>query len=56
MALDHEAVRKAYPSITVLDDSFVDYGLDSSGDKVSIVQLKVDEARTTINADYAKVK
>ena len=53
MGLDHEAVRKAYPSITILDDSFVNYGLDSSGNKVMIVQSNVDTARTTLNAEAA---
>ena len=56
MALDHQAIRKAYPSITTIDDSFVDYGLDKDGNKVSIVQSKIDAARTTLDADYAKVK
>ena len=56
MALDHDAIRKAYPSITTIDDTFVDYGLDNDGNKVSIVQSKIDAARTTLDADYAKVK
>mgnify|MGYP003135696716 CR=1 FL=1 len=56
MALDHEAIRKAYPSITILDDSFINYGLDSSGNKVTIVQSNVDAARTTLNAEAAAVK
>ena len=55
MGLDHEAVRKAYPSITILDDSFVNYGLDSSGNKVTIVQSNVDTARTTLNAEAAAI-
>ena len=53
--LDHEAVRKAYPSIVTLDDSFVDYGLDNSGQKVSIVQSKVDTARATLDAEAAAI-
>ena len=56
MELDHDAIRKAYPSITTIDDTFVDYGLDKDGNKVSIVQSKIDAARTTLDADYAKVK
>ena len=56
MGLDHEAIRKAYPSITILDDSFINYGLDSSGNKVTIVQSNVDTARTTLNAEAAAVK
>ena len=55
MSLDHEAIRKAYPSITTIDDSFVDYGLDASGNKVSIVQSNVDTARTTLNTEAAAI-
>ena len=55
MSLDHEAIRKAYPSIATIDDSFVDYGLDASGNKVSIVQSNVDTARTTLNTEAAAI-
>ena len=55
MILDHEAIRKAYPSITTIDDSFVDYGLDASGNKVTLVQSAIDTARTTLNAEAAKI-
>ena len=54
--LDHEAIRKAYPSIATIDDSFVDYGLDSSGNKVTIVQSNVDAARTTLDSEAAAIK
>ena len=47
--MDHFAIRKAYPNIVVTDDSFVDYGLDASGNKVSIVQSNVDAARVELN-------
>ena len=47
--MDHFAIRKAYPNIVVIDDSFVDYGLDASGNKVSIVQSNVDAARVELN-------
>ena len=47
--LDHQAILKAYPSITILDDSFVNYGLDSSGNKISIVQSDVDAARVELD-------
>ena len=53
--LDHDAIKKAYPSIVTIDDSFVDYGLDSSGEKVSIVQSKVDTARATLDAEAAAI-
>jgi len=49
--LDHNAIRKAYPSIAVLDDSFVNYGLDKDGKKISIQQTKVDKARTELNTE-----
>ena len=54
--MDFEAIIKAYPSITTIDDSFVDYGLDASGNKVSIVQSNVDAARVTLDAEAAAVK
>tara|TARA_B100000424_G_C22752332_1_gene406450 strand:- start:292 stop:594 length:303 start_codon:yes stop_codon:yes gene_type:complete len=49
MILDHLAIRKAYPTIVILDDSFVDYGLDKDGNKVSITQSNVDAARVELN-------
>ena len=53
--MDFQAIVKAYPSIVTLDDSFVDYGLDASGNKVSIVQSNVDAARTTLDAEAAAI-
>ena len=53
---DHDAIRKAYPNITVTDDSFVNYGLDASGNKVNIDQSNVDAARATIDAEYAALE
>jgi len=53
MSLDHKAIRKAYPSIVLLDDSFKTYGLDKDGNKVDIVQSNVDAARVELNKlDY----
>lgn len=49
MSLDHEAIRKAYPSIVNLDDSFKTYGLDKDGNKVNLVQSKIDTARTELD-------
>ena len=53
--MDFEAIVKAYPSITTIDDSFVNYGLDASGNKVSIVQSNVDAAGTEIDTEAAKI-
>ena len=53
MSLDHEAIRKAYPSIVILDDSFKTYGLDKDGNKVDIAQSNVDAARVELaKLDY----
>jgi len=53
MTLDHKAIRKAYPSIVTLDDSFKTYGLDKDGNKVNIVQSNVDAARVELaKSDY----
>ena len=49
MSIDIPALRKAYPSIVTFDESFVDYGLDASGNKVTIVQSNVDAARVELN-------
>ena len=56
MPLDHDAIRKAYPSITTIDDSFVNYGLDKDGNKITFTQSNVDAARTELNTEAAKVK
>ena len=55
MALDHEAIKKAYPSITTIDDSFVNYGLDKDGNKILFSQSNVDAARATLNAEAAAI-
>tara|TARA_R100000231_G_scaffold110900_1_gene82211 strand:+ start:451 stop:759 length:309 start_codon:yes stop_codon:yes gene_type:complete len=51
--MDFDAIIKAYPSIITLSEDFVNYGLDKDGNKVSIVQSKVDAARTTLDAEAA---
>jgi len=56
MSLDFKAIRKAYPSIVTVDDSFKDYGLDKDHNKVTIEQSKIDTARTELNAAAAAVK
>ena len=54
--MDFQAIVKAYRSIVTLDESFVNYGLDANGNKVSIVQSNVDAARVTLDAEAAAVK
>jgi len=54
MGLDHEAIRKAYSEVVMIDD---DAGaFDKDGKSVTLEQSKIDAARTTLNSEYAKVK
>ena len=47
MRLDHEAIYKAYPNVTTIHS--VNGTLDSDGNKVTVEQSKIDEARTELN-------
>ena len=53
MALDHEAIRKAYPNAVTIDDSAGAF--DASGNSVSLDQTKIDAARTTLNNEAAAI-
>ena len=50
MSLDHEAIRKAYPTAVTIDDSGVI--LDADNKSVTVEQSKIDTARATLNAEY----
>ena len=52
---DHNAIRKAYPSVAYIDDTSSQI-LDASGNTVSVDQSKIDAARTTLDAEAAAVK
>ena len=52
--LDHEAIRKAYPDAVTIDDGTGAF--DKDGKSITLEQSKIDAARVTLNADYAKVK
>jgi len=55
MALDHEAIYKAYAgTVVTIDDSVGAF--DASGNSVTLEQSKIDTARTTLNAEAAAVK
>ena len=55
MALDHEAIYKAYAGTVVsIDDSAGAF--DKDGKSVTLEQSKIDAARATLDADYAKIK
>jgi len=55
MTLDHEAIRKAYPTVTFIDDdgSVIQ---DAKGKNITVEQSKIDAARTELNTEAAKVK
>jgi len=54
MALDHEAIYKAYAGTVVsIDDSAGAF--DASGNSVSLDQSLVDAARTTLNTEAAAI-
>ena len=55
MALDHEAIYKAYAGTVVsIDDGAGAF--DINGASVSLDQTKIDSARATLNAEAAAVK
>ena len=55
MVLDHEAIYKAYAGTVVsIDDSAGAF--DKDGKSVTLVQSKIDTARTTLNTEAAAVK
>jgi len=52
MSLDHEAIRKAYPNVVLIDNdgSII---RDKSGNDVVVEQSKIDTARATLDAEAA---
>jgi len=54
MSLDHEAIRKAYPNAVAIDDSRGAF--DSSDNKITLEQSKIDTARTELNTAEAAIK
>tara|TARA_B000000609_G_C23980698_1_gene244310 strand:- start:115 stop:405 length:291 start_codon:yes stop_codon:yes gene_type:complete len=54
MSLDHEAIYKSYPTVNSIDDK--EGAFDKDGNKITLEQSKIDAARATLDADYAKVK
>ena len=52
--MDSKAIRKAYPNVVTVDS--IQGAFDSSGNKVTLEQSKIDTARTELNTAYAAVK
>jgi len=53
MSLDHEAIRKAYPSVVTIDDGAGAF--DASGNAISLTQSDIDAARVTLDAEAAAI-
>ena len=54
MGLDHEAIRKAYSEAVTIND--ITGAFDKDGKSIILEQSKIDDARATLDADYAKIK
>lgn len=54
MSLDHEAIRRAYPSVVSIDDGAGAF--DASGNSVSLNNSNVAAARVALDAEAAAVK
>ena len=53
MALDHEAIYKAYSDCVRIDDN---KAFKVDGSEITLVQSDIDAARATLNAEAAAVK
>ena len=51
--MDHEAIRKAYPNVCTIHDSMGAF--DKDGKTITLVQSKIDTARTTLDSEAAKI-
>ena len=54
MALDHEAIRRAYPNAVSIDDGHGAF--DKDGNKITLELSKINTARTDLNNEAAAVK
>ena len=52
--LDHDAIRKAYPDVGIINDETGAF--DKDGKSITLEQSKIDAARTTLDAEAAAVK
>ena len=53
--LDHDAIRKAYPNVTFINDTDLVIQ-DAEGKDVTVEQSKIDEARATLDAEFTATK
>lgn len=53
MSLDHEAIYKAYPNVTRIDEAKGQGAFDKDGNKITLKQSKIDAARVELaKLDY----
>ena len=52
--LDHKAIRRAYPTVNLIDDTGPRIW-DKSGNTVEVEQSKIDEARVALDAEAAAI-
>ena len=52
---DHDAILRAYPNVITIDDDSESI-VDVNGNQVTVEQSKIDEARVTLDAEFAKIK
>ena len=49
--MDHNAIRKAYPTVVTIDDSGII--LDANNNSVTVEQSKIDAARAELDVEIA---
>ena len=52
--LDHNAIRKAYPTVVSIDDTAGAF--DKDGNSITLQQSKIDAARVTLDSEAAAIK
>ena len=52
--LDHQAIRKAYPDASYINDKTGAFKED--GSQITLVQSDIDAARVTLNTEYAALE
>ena len=51
--MDHDAIYKAYPDCKRINGTLA---FKADGTQITLVQSKIDAARTTLNAEYAALE
>ena len=54
MNLDHEAIRKAYPDVSYINN--ITGAFKEDGTKVELVQSEIDAARIALDTEYSNLE